>query len=419
MVKFSKKYLISSFFTPSFFKFGLDRGAKSFALISNLFIINFFFNKNLATELNYLFAISFFFQIVLIQTYENISINSLKRSRYKLFINILFSKLFFSLILYILSLLTFILSPLSNEITFFWGAFYLTAVIFQSFDTIDYFTISKGGILKLALIRWINFILFFLLKIYLLQNDHDYSSFLSLNIFEYTIFYTSLFIINYKNIKNKFNFLHLKIFYTKKVLFSFLISMSAVISNKIDTIMFPYLFHFNDVNQYLTLSRIADFFVAIVCVIPLAVSLTIHKESSLKNLRYLLYKTLFHIFICASAILILFIFVFINRKLFFEGLLDKFFVDYNVYLLIILMLKIFFAPIGGILGVLWVKFKLLKLSFYITIIAAIFQFFIVLISGFYKNIYFYASASTFFAAFTTVIMPFFFKSFLDKLKESH
>jgi hypothetical protein len=417
MVKFSKKYLIPSFFIPSFFKFALDRGAKSFALISNLFIINFFFNKNLATELNYLFAISFFFQIVLIQTYENISINSLKRSGYKLFINILFSKLSFSIILYALSLLTFILSPLSQEITFFWGAFYLTAVIFQSFDTIDYLTISKGRILTLALIRWINFTLFLLLKIYLLQSDKQYYSFLILNIFECAIFYASLFIINYKKIRSKFNFLHFKIFYTKKVLFSFLISLSAVISNKIDTLMIPYLFHFNDVNQYLTLSRIADFFVAIVCVIPLAVSLKIHKEASLKNLKNLLYKTLFHIFVCASIILILFISVFIYRKLFFEGLLDKFFVNYDVNLLIILMLKIFFAPIGGILGILWVKFKLLKLSFYITIIAAIIQFFIVLISGFYKNIYFYACVSTLFAAFTTIIMPFFFNSFLGKLKK--
>ena len=414
MSKFNTKYIYQASV-----KFGLDRAAKSFALLSNLLLINYFFDKELATELNYLFAVCLFFQVVLIQTYENITLNSIKRISNNLFFNILISKFFFSILLYVFALINTNLNPLSNEITFLWGALYLSTIILQSLDTLDYVAIAKSKVLSLALIRWANFIFFLILKFILLQKNADFHNFLIANILETLLFYILSSAFFLKNLNMKVKFLHLKIFYIKKVLFSFFIAISAVVSCKIGTLMLPYFFDPKDINQYLILSRATDFFVSIAAIIPIAVTLTIYKEDSLLEVRKLIFKALIYIVISASAILILLAYLFIFRKFIFHGIVEKFFEEYDICLLIVLSFKMFLVPISAIIGALWVKFKLLKFALLITIIEAALQLLIVLGSGFYESILMYAILSTSLAAFTTVVLPFLFKDFLLKLKGNY
>jgi O-antigen/teichoic acid export membrane protein len=411
MNRFNTKYIIQTSI-----KLGLDRAAKSFALLSSLLLINYFFEKELATELNYLFAASLFFQVVLIQTYENVTLNSLRKN---LFSNILISKFFFSILLYAFALINASLNPLSKEITFLWGALYLSIIILQSLDTIDYFAIAEGRVLGLALIRWTNFIFFLVVKFILLKKNADPHTFLIINVVETLVFYILTSVIFLKKINMRVKFLYVKIFYIKKVLFSFLISISAVVSSKIGTLMLPHFFYFKDINQYLTLSRTTDFFVSIVAIIPIAVTLTIHKEDSPLALRNLILKALIYIVISASVILILLANVFIFREFFPHRVVENFFEEHDINLLLVLSCKMFLVPIGGILGALWVKFKLLKLALLITVIEAVLQVFIVLISGLYETILIYAILSTSLAAFTTIVLPFLLKDFLLKLRLNH
>jgi hypothetical protein len=132
--------------------------------------------------------------------------------------------------------------------------------------------------------------------------------------------------------------------------------------------------------------------------------------------RKLIFKALIYIVISASAILILLAYLFIFRKFIFHGVIEKFFEEYDVSLLIVLSFKMFLVPISAIIGALWVKFKLLKFALLITIIEAALQLLIVLGSGFYETILMYAILSTSLAAFTTAVLPFLFKDFLLKLK---